>query len=356
MTNNVFIGKVDRISGSGNAIIDFRNHHINIGPVSRRAVGEQVRGVLPNQNSNIGYCVSNRHTTPEYWEWVIKNFDVDVTLFVRVKRKLRNGNVLVCDSRSKEFIITSTEKDIEYSDTLKVRIQDSKLEHSNARRADLIDVVEKGQINGKMADDWVEKVKNELDITEIKDSDVDIRINSDGSYRGSISSNDTLEQSSTEEPESTDTLEQSSTEEPESTNTLEQSSTKDLDPLRKQAEKDSVENVTESTVSRTQTTRQYRRSQAVRDYVMARADGVCEGCEADAPFTSKTGDPYLHAHHIHELSDGGSDTPDTVIALCPNCHYFVHHGKGGNEYNKKLEEKLSEIEDGSQHQKDMFFF
>jgi len=77
---------------------------------------------------------------------------------------------------------------------------------------------------------------------------------------------------------------------------------------------------------------------------MARADGVCEGCGEEAPFTSKTGDPYLHAHHIYELSDGGSDAPDTVIALCPNCHYRVHHGMNGDEYNKELRQKLDEIE------------
>jgi 5-methylcytosine-specific restriction endonuclease McrA len=116
----------------------------------------------------------------------------------------------------------------------------------------------------------------------------------------------------------------------------------DIESLRERAKRDSEENV--DTKLRSQTTKEYTRSNAVRDYVLARAGGQCEGCGEPAPFTSKTGDPYLHAHHVCELSDGGSDTPDTVIALCPNCHYQVHHGEDGDKYNRELKEKLKRIE------------
>lgn len=75
-----------------------------------------------------------------------------------------------------------------------------------------------------------------------------------------------------------------------------------------------------------------------------RADGKCEACGGPAPFTSKTGEPYLHAHHIHELSEGGKDTIESVIALCPNCHYRVHHGKDGNEFNQDLLEIVHKLE------------
>lgn len=34
----------------------------------------------------------------------------------------------------------------------------------------------------------------------------------------------------------------------------------------------------------------------------------------------KKGQPFLEVHHIHYLSNGGNDTIDNVIALCPNCH------------------------------------
>ena len=74
------------------------------------------------------------------------------------------------------------------------------------------------------------------------------------------------------------------------------------------------------------------------------AGDACEGCEEQAPFLNKDGEPYFHAHHVHELSQGGSDTPETVIALCPNCHFRIHHGQDGDEYNAELIEKLQELE------------
>lgn len=118
-----------------------------------------------------------------------------------------------------------------------------------------------------------------------------------------------------------------------------------LDNLREAAEEDSVESVPKQATKTTQETQEYSRSEKVKQYVKTRANGYCEGCGEPAPFTSKTGDPYLHAHHVYELSDGGSDTPDTVIALCPNCHYRVHHGEDGASYNEELITRLSELED-----------
>jgi len=94
-------------------------------------------------------------------------------------------------------------------------------------------------------------------------------------------------------------------------------------------------------------TTNYSRSTVVKEYVLDRADGVCEGCGEPAPFLNSDGDPYLEAHHIHELSEGGADTPETVMALCPNCHYKVHYGQNGDEYNQTLAQRLSDIENTS---------
>ena len=118
-----------------------------------------------------------------------------------------------------------------------------------------------------------------------------------------------------------------------------------LDLLRKEAKEESVNDVPQKATTSHQV-QQYNRSKKVKQYVKARADGQCEGCGDPAPFISKTGKPYLHAHHIHELSDGGADTVDTVIALCPNCHYRVHHGEDGDEYNKRLMRKMEGLESG----------
>jgi 5-methylcytosine-specific restriction protein A len=88
----------------------------------------------------------------------------------------------------------------------------------------------------------------------------------------------------------------------------------------------------------------YQRSQDVRDYVLARANGKCEGCNCAAPFLRKGGTPYLEPHHLRRVSDGGPDHPAHVIALCPNCHRRVHAGTDGPAYNAKLSASMATIE------------
>jgi len=88
----------------------------------------------------------------------------------------------------------------------------------------------------------------------------------------------------------------------------------------------------------------YQRSRDVRDYVLARANGKCEGCAAPAPFLRSDGTPYLEPHHLRRLSDGGPDHPAHVIALCPNCHRRVHAGADGPTYNATLIAAMFTIE------------
>ncbi len=72
---------------------------------------------------------------------------------------------------------------------------------------------------------------------------------------------------------------------------------------------------------------QYIRDPYVSEYVKKKANGICQDCKRPAPFINKkTGAPYLETHHIIPLSQGGSDTIDNVIALCPNCHRKRHYG------------------------------
>ncbi|MBO9377883.1 HNH endonuclease [Sphingomonas histidinilytica] len=80
----------------------------------------------------------------------------------------------------------------------------------------------------------------------------------------------------------------------------------------------------------------YQRSADVRAYVMARAAGVCEACAAPAPFETATGAPYLEAHHIDRLSDGGPDDPRRVAGICPNCHKRAHFGSDRVAFNATL--------------------
>lgn len=75
------------------------------------------------------------------------------------------------------------------------------------------------------------------------------------------------------------------------------------------------------------TTTDFKRNPDVIAEVRKRANGVCEGCNNVAPFPrKKDGSPYLEVHHIVMLSDGGDDTVQNALALCPNCHRKAHYG------------------------------
>jgi len=90
--------------------------------------------------------------------------------------------------------------------------------------------------------------------------------------------------------------------------------------------------------------RWFERSEAVKRYVIARADGKCEACKEPAPFKKKNGSPYLEAHHTHRLADEGPDHPAWVGAICPNCHRRIHSGEDGDAWNSKLKDQLRAIE------------
>ena len=73
----------------------------------------------------------------------------------------------------------------------------------------------------------------------------------------------------------------------------------------------------------TQTT-VYHRDEYLKEAVKRIADGKCQLCGKDAPFIDNNGEPYLEEHHVKRLADGGSDTIDNVVAICPNCHRKIH--------------------------------
>lgn len=66
--------------------------------------------------------------------------------------------------------------------------------------------------------------------------------------------------------------------------------------------------------------------------VLFRADGRCERCRTLAPFLrAKDGSPYLEVHHRVQLANGGDDSLENAIALCPNCHRWEHYGARDSE-------------------------
>lgn len=70
-------------------------------------------------------------------------------------------------------------------------------------------------------------------------------------------------------------------------------------------------------------TRVFERDPFIRSYVKKLAKGICQLCENPAPF-ELDGEPFLHVHHIEYLADGGEDTIENSIAICPNCHERIH--------------------------------
>jgi 5-methylcytosine-specific restriction endonuclease McrA len=75
------------------------------------------------------------------------------------------------------------------------------------------------------------------------------------------------------------------------------------------------------------TTTIFLRNQLVVAEVLARAGGFCESCHSAAPFSrAADGSPYLEVHHEKRLADGGEDTIQNAVALCPNCHRKRHFG------------------------------
>jgi hypothetical protein len=85
------------------------------------------------------------------------------------------------------------------------------------------------------------------------------------------------------------------------------------------------------------------RGEAVRIYTLRRADGTCEGCGDEAPFTTASGRPFLETHHIRRPADGGPDHPRWVIALCPNCHRRAHHSHDAASYNLYCARRVGEM-------------
>ncbi len=92
-----------------------------------------------------------------------------------------------------------------------------------------------------------------------------------------------------------------------------------LDELKSRASKSQLK-----PGSRVATTTTYQRDPNVVNYTLKRANGICQLCEQPAPFNKRNGEPYLEVHHVEQLSNGGSDTIENAVALCPNCHRKMH--------------------------------
>jgi len=71
----------------------------------------------------------------------------------------------------------------------------------------------------------------------------------------------------------------------------------------------------------------YKRNPDIVAEALARASGKCERCKNKAPFVrASDNSPYLEVHHVKSLVNGGEDSLENVMAICPNCHREMHFG------------------------------
>ena len=87
----------------------------------------------------------------------------------------------------------------------------------------------------------------------------------------------------------------------------------------------------------------FTRDQEVIAWVRLNANGNCELCQNPAPFQDALENPFLEVHHVKQLADGGSDTIHNAVALCPNCHREMHHGKNFSERKDFLYKKIDRL-------------
>lgn len=382
---------IDRRSNAGNGIVYIDNRSVNIGPVREGVAGSDVSVILIAPS--VGVCKTISVRAEDYFSNHIRTIDeelVDTTDYFELGRVVRDR-----EAKNQERAVVVNLPPIPAEDY--IAFHDGKKEVSVAEDnpqydeyASVVVVIFKKTILDEYPDytgdepipletlsnnnvdhyafpperlepigEYFPQPQSKDEFASRKSEDVLAGDDSPHKYQSNLdidsesatidsetfTNADKTKDGASEPHTSSDIVEDSkASSESQTLNKNKESTNTDFNELRKKAQESATETVTKRSTTTTQTS-QYSRSSQIREYVMARADGTCEGCSEPAPFTSKTGDPYLHAHHIHELSDGGSDTPDTVVGLCPNCHYRVHHGQDGDKYNQKLLSKVQNIEE-----------
>ncbi|MEW9554052.1 HNH endonuclease [Nonomuraea sp. NPDC050783] len=82
------------------------------------------------------------------------------------------------------------------------------------------------------------------------------------------------------------------------------------------------------------------RSAAAKSAVLLRCQGKCENVDCENPGAPSEpaigGGPILEVDHIDDHAKGGRDHPETMIALCPNCHAVKTRGRNRGALREKL--------------------
>lgn len=87
----------------------------------------------------------------------------------------------------------------------------------------------------------------------------------------------------------------------------------------------------------------YERDPQVKAWVLKQSNGVCEACDLPAPFIKSNGEPYLEVHHVLPLAEGGSDTVNNTVSVCPNCHRMLHYSHDKITLRKVVVAKITRL-------------
>lgn len=395
-SSETITGEIDRISSSGNGIVDTDGREINIGPVANGTIGTTV-DVRP-VHSNLGECLDESVRAPDYEkEWILKKlvegtpppgteFKIEIDYvndngngmadlgdrtinLGTIRRKAVGQTVPVkmldntfakcldfsARTSSYKFPGPMSEKYVPkpggiFSDVIE-SVNDSgkgviiagcrRVNVGPVRSNSLGKRVRVEMINHQFGKCLTQEVRGENYQEWLKERGVDTEAKHE---EGSDKQHNSKESDVKVNPQSVTSS--SKSREPNDNNDEEIAVaalpeievTQELQELRQEAEEAATDNPVRENVETSSS--QYRRSSKIKEYAMARAQGNCEFCGDPAPFVKPNDDPYLEEHHVDELGDGGADDPSLVAALCPECHREIHHGRHGPELNQKLREKL----------------
>ena len=92
-----------------------------------------------------------------------------------------------------------------------------------------------------------------------------------------------------------------------------------------------------------QVSKSIQRDPHVKAWVLKNSAGVCESCNVRSPFKKDDGAYYLEVHHLTRLADGGPDIISNAIAVCPNCHRYLHLGEGREQAKESIVNRISRL-------------
>ena len=84
----------------------------------------------------------------------------------------------------------------------------------------------------------------------------------------------------------------------------------------------------------TSQTTKHHRNPLIASNALQRASYNCEVDEKHSTFISKSGKPFVEAHHLIPISATARlglnlDFEENILSLCPNCHRAIHHSELG---------------------------